>query len=79
MYDDFKIGWCYICNGGWVSIMRTPDYHYFCICENCRAQWDTPEDFFEKGGRPVEDYPTQVRVTREELDRIGWSKYLYQP
>ena len=42
--DQFKVGWCSICNQGWQVITQTSDRTLTVCCEECMSARPMPED-----------------------------------
>ena len=71
-----KIGWCYICNQGWVSIVRTIENLHYCICEECETEWDSPENFFSKNGGTHFKYSSAIYLDDEDIENCRWKNYI---
>ena len=72
-----KVAWCYICNQGWIEIVKDlKTGKLFCCCSECENEWDNPECINEKNANTTKKYGRTSDVSDEEIDSIGWRKYI---
>lgn len=54
--NEFKVGWCPICNQGWQVIVKDTDTEkLFIMCEECLSLWD---------------HPLNIKMGKKALDKI---------
>lgn len=75
--NEFKVGWCPICNQGWQLIIMDADTgKLFVQCEECLSLWDHPIDVtspkkvLSNSNDLIEDIPLYEEIVKE-----GWEKY----
>lgn len=75
--NEFKVGWCPICNQGWqVIIVDIVTGKLFVQCEECLSLWDNPGDVkipqkaLSNSNDLIEDIPLYEEIVRE-----GWEEY----
>lgn len=78
--NEFKVGWCPICNQGWQVIVKDTDTEkLFIMCEECLSLWDHPLNI--KMGKKALDknnWIDEVIPTYREIERAGWVRYLVE-
>ena len=74
--NEFKVGWCPICNQGWqVIIMDADTGKLFVQCEECLSVWDNPRDLkmpqkaLSNGIDLIEDVPPYEKIAKEGLEQ----------
>lgn len=76
--NEFRVGWCPICNQGWqVIIMDAGTEKLFVQCEECLCVWENPRDIkmpekVVSNGIGLIDYIPLY----EEIEKEGWEQYL---
>jgi hypothetical protein len=75
-----KIGWCSVCNQGWLEIWKTGKTGKLTVvCSECDTQYDSPTDALQ--GQNASLYAVDIdglvaSPTAEELERQGWTRYI---
>lgn len=80
MEEIYYVGDCPIClEYGRLEIDKdVTNDKYFVMCEECCAEWKTPQEAFQNiNGRRVPYYGAVVRsATWDEIKEIGWDKFV---
>ena len=74
--DQFKVGWCPICNQGWQVIMQTSDGTLAVCCKECMSAWPMPEDINVPDKATFDELELEAIPTYEEIVEYGWDKFL---
>jgi len=74
----YFVGYCRVCRGqGRMEIAKEIKTNTaFACCEECEAQYDTPESFLNGGYAHCEKYGRRYPATLEEIRVAGWEKYI---
>ena len=73
---DFKIGWCRICNQGWLEIVKDKETQkLFICCTECESEWDSPEITNDVKLSTHNKYGMIEMPTYDEIKVYGWEKY----
>jgi len=75
----FYIGDCPICKTyGRLEIdVDSATNEYFVMCEECLAEWETPQDAIRNIGGRRDNRHSQVRsATFDEIQSLGWDKFV---
>ncbi|HEX9062573.1 MAG TPA: hypothetical protein VF941_20555 [Clostridia bacterium] len=76
----FNIGECPICRGyGLLEILYNFDENSCSImCDNCLTEWNKPEDALKNfnGFRKSYQKVEARGATREDIEEVGWEKYV---
>jgi hypothetical protein len=78
-YYIHKVGWCLICNQGWVEINKDKNSkELFVCCEECEAMWEHPNDIREVDIAKLtfESEIELVQPTNDDILNKGWDKYI---
>ena len=77
---ETKIGWCSICNQGWLEIWKTLKTSKLTIvCSECEAQYNSPEDALRKVNPGLYSVDTDGLVTEpsiEEIIEADWQRFI---
>ena len=76
--EGFNIGNCPICCGLLEIVISINDHKCSIMCDECFAEWNTPENAFNKLGG-FRTLTNEVRVKAASLDeikRVNWEKYI---
>lgn len=74
---EFKIGWCKICNQGWLEIVKDKaDQKLFICCSECESEWDSPEKTNDTKLSTQNKYGMVETPTINEIEAYGWMKYI---
>lgn len=77
--EMFYIGECPICKGyGRLKIAKdiTAD-KCFVICEECLAEWETPQDAMKNiGGQRGKKHLQTRNAAVDEIKSLGWDKFV---
>lgn len=73
----FKVGWCPVCNQGWIQIVKDVKTHkLFLLCSECESVWHDPKDIKSaKKAKRINELNI-TKPTIKEIKEIGWDKYL---
>jgi len=75
MYNS-KIGWCHVCNQGWVSIVKADNELCYCMCEECETEWNSPKEFLDKQEGTHFVYPSAINLSDEDVENSNWKQYI---
>lgn len=73
------IGLCRVCGYGMLEIISNIESEKCSvICDECLAEWDTPENALKNIGGFRKSYEkAEARTaTMEEIEEAGWKKYI---
>ncbi len=78
MADKYhKIGWCPICNQGWIEIVKEKKTGaLFLCCDECGGEWANPDDIGNRGTRDKFGQVTEPTIS--EIRAKGWEKYIIE-
>jgi len=75
-----KIGWCLICDQGWLEIWQTMKTDKLTIvCSECETQYDSPDDAFAKTNPRLYSVDIDGYVTKPSDDKMSeadWVRYI---
>ncbi|MBH0171444.1 hypothetical protein [Fictibacillus sp. 18YEL24] len=75
-----KVGWCLICDQGWVEIYKDKNIKkLFVCCDECESRWEHPNEI---GNVDITTsiFDSQIEIsqpTMEEIIKEGWDKYIF--
>ncbi|NDI36495.1 hypothetical protein [Chengkuizengella sediminis] len=76
-YYQFKVAWCPICSQGWVEIVKTiKSNRLHVMCSECESEWDKPDKINLKNVRTYSEKDQVSDPSIEEVQRVGWEKYI---
>ena len=77
MHKVYKVGWCPLCDQGWVIIVKDilTSAIYLC-CDECETQWENPYAISEMDCLPFNTYGRYEIATENDLNTMGWSEFL---
>ena len=74
---EFKIGWCGICNQGWLEIVKDQQTQkLFICCSECESEWESPEDVIDRTLSTQRKYGMIELPVYNEIKESGWEKYI---
>lgn len=74
MYKNV-VGWCPICNQGWIRIVVDDDSNQlFCCCSECENEWNDPFNLNIKNSNKRFKYGGYHEANDYEVEDRGWSK-----
>ena len=74
---DFKVAWCPLCSQGWVEIVKDVETkQFYVMCEECEDEWDHPTNVNPSKVRTEVNRNRVTTPTSEEIQGIGWDKYI---
>ena len=77
MKKGFYIGFCYSCHQGNVYICKTTaSGKQFLICEECDAEWASPEDFQKKNMSKQSDDGPYEPLAKDEIIDHKWKSFV---
>ena len=80
MNYDTKIGWCSICNQGWLEIWKTAKSGKLTVvCSECEVQYDSPDDALRNvnsGLYSVDKDGIVTEPTIDELTQADWLRFI---
>lgn len=72
---EYKVEWCYVCDQGWVEIVRHINSHRLLFqCSECMSQWNGIEEL--KNRKLMKDEVVVTKPQYEEIMKLGWSKLI---
>ena len=86
-FYKYKVAWCPTCDQGWVEIIKEVENNettFYVECSECSQAWATPDDVNKPGGKylfvndheKISSPPHIEEPTAEEIDSLGWEKYI---
>ncbi|THF72495.1 hypothetical protein [Cohnella fermenti] len=77
LFERQPIGNCWVCSQGWAVIVKEiSSQKYFVYCNECEAEWDTPEEFLSRREGSRFKYGVVSEPNDKEVLGIGWDKYI---
>lgn len=76
MYQ-YKISWCYVCNQGWIEIVKEKETNkIFFMCNECESEWDSINDLLNKKGNTQDKYGEITTPDEQDIFNNNLDKYI---
>lgn len=79
MFNEYKYkaAWCPVCKQGCIEFVKEEKTGLlFLLCDECEAEWTTPEDIGVQGKGSRCKFGKVIEPTEEEILSKGWGKYI---
>ncbi len=77
MNKKLYVGQCLICHQGMLEIVKEKKSgKIFVACDECEAEWETPEDALKNINGTRGKYGAVSEVTFKEIQDLHWDKYI---
>lgn len=74
---QYKVDSCPICLQGYVEIVKEQETgKLFVCCDECEAEWETPEDVKQKKQGTRCKFGKVTEPTYDEICNMNWMEYI---
>jgi len=74
---NYYIGQCQFCKQGLLEIVKEENSGiYFIYCDECEAEWATPDHALNRHNGSRFKYGAVTEVTFEEVSALGWNPFI---